>query len=69
MNSQFKSQPKMDGDAKQPPPLEVSMKYAAWDIKSIPPAIKELANEVKQLRLAILGKSEPAHQDSNEIMF
>ena len=68
MNSQFKGQPKMEGEAKPVPPLEVSMKYAAWDIKSIPPAIKELTNEVKLLRFAVLGKKESA-SDSPEIMF
>ncbi len=68
MNTQFKSQPKIEGDAKQPPPLEVSMKYAAWDIKSIPPAIKELTNEIKLLRFAILGKNEKS-VDNPEIMF
>lgn len=36
---------------KEYPPIELSMKYAAWDIKAIPPAIKELTDEIRALRL------------------
>jgi hypothetical protein len=39
------------------------MKYAAWDIKSIPPAIKELTNEIRALRLALTNQKSGVMPD------
>lgn len=65
MSFQPRSQPMQQQQQpdKSLPPLEMSMKYAAWDIKSIPPAIKELTNEIRALRLALTNQKSGVMPD------
>jgi hypothetical protein len=55
MNNQFKAQPSNDQPQKPVPTVEQSLKYMAWDVKGIVPAINALAAEIRLLRM---GKSD-----------
>lgn len=38
------------------PTVELSLKYMAWDIKKMVPAIQELTNELRALRMSLSGQ-------------
>lgn len=58
MNNQARGPSNQANDMAQktPPSVELSLKYMAWDIKGIVPAIKELTAELRALRLARGGQ-------------
>ena len=57
MNFQNRPPQANASEQKPAPTIEQSLKYMAWDVKGIVPAIKELTAEIRALRTGKAGPS------------